>query len=76
MPKQTVFHVRMLQNVVAMKLSGVDATIQYNTVIKYKNKYYYSGINPAEFRGHYNKTHTLVALYNCVSHVTMSVCGK
>ena len=26
-------------------------TIQYNT-IKYKHEYYYSGINPVEFRGH------------------------
>ena len=31
-------------------------TIQYNTIqqntIKYKYEYYYSGINPVEFRGH------------------------
>ena len=26
-------------------------TIKYNT-IQYKNEYYYSGINPVEFRGH------------------------
>ena len=37
-------------------------TIQYNTIqdntIQYKHDYYYSGINPVEFRSHSKLTHT------------------